>query len=59
MAILSRDVIQTREGNRDEAIVEAVADLEDLNCEPGSLAYCLADKGVYVKTPSGSWEAAV
>lgn len=25
----------------------------------GSLCYCLADKGVYVKTPSGSWEAAV
>lgn len=57
--ILAREVVPTREGTRDDCLVENVADLESIDCEPGSLAYCLADKGVYVKTSSGSWEAAV
>ena len=46
-----------------DGIVETAADLAAesrlAEMDPGSLMYCLADKGVYVKTPSGSWEAAV
>jgi len=46
-----------------DGIVETVGDLSAEprleTMDPGSLMYCLADKGVYVKTPSGSWEAAV
>lgn len=53
--ILAREVVQTREGTRDDCLVEAVADLESIDCEVGSLAYCLADKKVYVKLSSGSW----
>ena len=53
--ILAREVIQTREGTRDDCLVEAVADLESIDCEAGSLAYCLADKKVYAKLSSGSW----
>ena len=46
-----------------DGIVETVG---DLTAEPrlaamdsGSMMYCLADKGLYVKTAAGSWEAAV
>ena len=45
-----------------DGIIESVNDLSLprlIEFSPGSLMYCLADKGVYVKTPSGSWEAAV
>ncbi len=53
--ILAREVIQTREGTRDDCLVETVADLESIDCEVGSLALCLADQKVYVKLSSGSW----
>ena len=53
--ILAREVIQTREGTRDDCLVEAVADLESIDCEVGSMALCLADQKVYVKLSSGSW----
>jgi hypothetical protein len=56
--ILAREVIPTREGTRDDCLVETVADLESIDCEVGSMAYCLADKKVYVKRSSGSWAAA-
>jgi len=53
--ILAREVIQTREGTRDDCLVETVADLESIDCEVGSLAYCLEDQKVHVKLSSGSW----
>lgn len=53
--ILAREVIRTREGTRDDCLVETVADLESIDCEVGSMAYCLADRTVYVKLSSGSW----
>lgn len=53
--ILAREVVQTREGTRDDCLVETVADLESIDCEVGSLALCLADQKVYVKLGSGSW----
>ena len=53
--ILAREVVQTREGTRDDCLVEAVADLESIDCEVGSMALCLADQKVYVKLSSGSW----
>lgn len=53
--ILAREVVQTREGTRDDCLVETVADLESIDCEVGSLALCLADQKVYAKLSSGSW----
>lgn len=53
--ILAREVVQTREGTRDDCLVEALADLESIDCEVGSMALCLADQKVYVKRSSGSW----
>lgn len=56
--ILSREVVETRGGTRDDCLVEAVADLTGIDCNIGSMAYCMADGKVYVKTSAGEWEAA-
>ena len=56
--VLSREVVETREGTRDDCLVEAVTDLEGIDCNIGSMAYCMADGKVYVKTSAGEWEAA-
>lgn len=56
--ILSREVVETREGTRDDCLVEAVTDLAGIDCNIGSMAYCMADGKVYVKTSAGEWEVA-
>lgn len=53
--ILSREVVETREGTRDDCLVEAVTDLAGIDCNIGSMAYCMADGKVYVKTSDGVW----